>query len=175
MLMGLLLADLLLAVIWGMSIRGGWPDALLVLAVLFSGMLPVLTRWQQCGRWLRLYSGLYVAYAGLCVFAWFADRLFFIVVGLPLIMAFTGLSRDTRSGGAGYAIVDGQGVLSPEHYRLLRYFGPLERYEGTIHDRYWPDSCASAGSILEVRQEGAAFQVRLRQCTGDSVVVFGGE
>ncbi|WP_400190808.1 hypothetical protein [Hymenobacter sp. B81] len=116
---------------WRLSLRGQWLDMLpFGLAWLAAGSYFALRR-RQMGWAGKFYFGGWFAYPAALVGAYLLDRIFFVLVSIPIILfipdqeLYSGPQCAIRSGSGGF--------LAPPRLDLVTPFGPLlEKHRGFV-------------------------------------------
>jgi hypothetical protein len=169
---GLTLLLLIGFVAGGVSIRGQWLDALpFGLAWVAAGAY----FWRchrQLTRGAKFYFGAWFCYPACLALAYLADKVFFVLVSLPLLAflpttTYYSSPSLTVRGAAG-------GFMAPQRIELLTPMGLLEKHEGlaagtllTADD----DSVFAVARQLSWRSDSLAVLVTTRQ--GQHLVKFG--
>ncbi|MBX0289847.1 hypothetical protein K3G63_05320 [Hymenobacter sp. HSC-4F20] len=127
---GLSLLQLIVFEIFNISLRGQWADAVpFGVAWLAGGSYFALHR-RQLNTIGKLYFGGWFLYPGLLTVAYLLDRIFFVLVSLPILVFLP--NTEFYSGSACSLRAATKGFLAPPQVALVTPIGPLEKHYGTV-------------------------------------------
>jgi hypothetical protein len=143
----------------GISLRGQWLDALpFGLAWVAAGAYFWRCRRQLASR-AKLYFGAWFCYPACLALAYLADKIFFVLVSLPLL-AF--LPTTTYYSSPTLTVRGAvSGFLAPQRMELLTPMGLLEKHEGL-----------AAGTLLTADDDSVLAVARQPSWRPDSIAVL---
>jgi hypothetical protein len=140
------------------NFRGVWFDRIIVLMFLSTGSAIFCLYLRTLRFPGKVYFGFFFTYPLFLVFAFLADRLFFVVVGGPLILSL--IIPENNCSDAQYDVREKIGLIAPKRLQLIRKEFITEKVIGTCSDEDIVWLKISAISII--KETGGTIQVMLK-------------
>ncbi|RYE20245.1 MAG: hypothetical protein EOP51_18250, partial [Sphingobacteriales bacterium] len=105
----LLLLEVLLLVVFGVSYKGYEFDWLVVFLLFASGLWLFFTYRKEAGRVMKIYLCLFPVYTAVALLSFITEPIFFIVIMMPLWVFI--LPNNLRVEGDGYSVRDRPTVM----------------------------------------------------------------
>lgn len=130
----LLLVDVILITKFNTSFKTIWADRLVAICFLISGAITFALYGKSMKGFGKIYFGVFFFYPAIAALAFLIDRILFVLVASPLIVAL--LSPDSYYSDKDYDIRTVQGIMAPKQLVLIKKDFFTETEIGKSGDEY---------------------------------------
>lgn len=122
---------ILLLDIFIVNIKGVWLDRLFVIAFLLTASMTFALYRRTLRTWQKIYFGFFLFYPIVAAATFLVDRIMFVVVASPLLVALT--VPETKFSSKNYEVREIVGALAPIQLTLVKKGLVTERYLGIVN------------------------------------------
>jgi hypothetical protein len=121
---------ILLLDIFVVNIKGVWLDRLFVIAFLLTASM-TFALYRTLRTWQKIYFGFFLFYPIVAAATFLVDRIMFVLVASPLLVALT--VPETKFSSKDYEVREIVGALAPVQVTLVKKGLVTERYLGILN------------------------------------------
>jgi hypothetical protein len=122
---------ILLLDIFVVNIKGVWLDRLFVIAFLLTASMTFALYRRTLRTWQKIYFGFFLFYPIVAAATFLVDRIMFVLVASPLLVALT--VPETKFSSKDYEVREIVGALAPVQVTLVKKGLVTERYLGILN------------------------------------------